>query len=288
MLSMEMTMNAAAAGTVLIGGDLPVNRLGFGGMRLTGPGVWGYPQDRENALAVLRHAVELGVNFIDTAEAYGPKINEEQIAQALYPYPKGLVIGTKGGTTRGGPGQWGRDARPEKLRENCGGSLKRLRLERIDLWQLHSVDASVPFAEQIGVLKQLQDEGKIRHIGISNADVQQLRIAQSVTKISSVQNQYNATTRDSEDVLNACEADGIVFIPYFPLGAGEINANPGFSKVAQARGITPFQLAIAWLLKRSPVMLPIPGTSSIGHLGENVAAASITLSDQEFELAGRP
>ncbi|GAC1652727.1 MAG: hypothetical protein NVS9B12_02330 [Vulcanimicrobiaceae bacterium] len=200
MLPMETTNAASAAGNVLLGGDLPVHRLGFGAMRITGTGVWGLPADPENALAVLRRAIELGVTFIDTAEAYGPQVNEEQIAQALHPYPKDLVIGTKGGTTRGGPGQWGRDARPEKLRENCEGSLKRLRLDRIDLWQLHAVDTAVPYAEQIGVLKEMQDEGKIRHIGVSNVSLENLRTAQAVTRISSVQNSYNVGNRESENV----------------------------------------------------------------------------------------
>jgi aryl-alcohol dehydrogenase-like predicted oxidoreductase len=283
---METTLNASAAGTVGIGGDLTVNRLGYGAMRLTGPGVWGPPSDPANALAVLRRVAELGINFIDTAEAYGPQINEEQIEQALYPYPQGLVIGTKGGTTRSGPGEWGRDARPEKLRENCEGSLRRLRLDCIDLWQLHAVDQQVPYAEQIGTLKQLQDEGKIRHIGVSNVNVEQLRIAQSVATIVSVQNQYNASYRESEPVVEVCDREKIVFIPWFPVAAGDIGDHSAIVEMARAKNATPYQIALAWLLKRSPIMLPIPGTSSIAHLEENVAAASIALTDEEFARIG--
>ncbi|MBC5814983.1 MAG: aldo/keto reductase [Candidatus Eremiobacteraeota bacterium] len=284
---METTVNASAAGTVQIGGDLSVNRLGFGGMRLTGPGVWGPAADPENALAVLRRAVELGVNFIDTAEAYGPKINEEQIEQALYPYRKGLVIATKGGTTRSGPGEWGRDGRPEKLRENLEGSLRRLRLDCIDVWQLHAVDQNVPYAEQVGAAKQFQDEGKIRHIGISNVNLEQLRIAQSVANIVSVQNQYNASNRTSEDVLKACEQDKIVFIPWFPVAAGDIHENDSIAQIAKEKNATPYQIALAWLLKHSPVMLPIPGTSSIAHLEENIAAGAIHLSAENLATIGR-
>ena len=285
MNAMEATLNAAAAGTILIGGDLTVNRLGFGAMRLAGPGVWGPPEDPKKALAVLHRAIELGVNFIDTAEAYGPKVNEEQIAQALYPYPKDLIIATKGGLTRSGPGQWARDGRPEKLRENCEGSLKRLRVDRIDLWQLHAVDTAVPYAEQVGAVKAMQDEGKIRHIGVCNVSVEELRTAQSIATIVSVQNRYNVLDRESEAVLDVCEKEGIAFIPWFPLGAGDIHENAGFATVAREKGISPFQLAIAWLLKRSPVMLPIPGTSSLEHLEENIAAASIKLGADEFSRA---
>ena len=248
--------------------------------------MWGPPADPQNALAVLRRALELGVNFIDTAEAYGPHVNEEQIEQALYPYPGGLVIGTKGGTTRPGPGQWGRDGRPEKLRENCEGSLRRLKVDRIDLWQLHAVDAGVPYAEQIGAVKQLQDEGKIRHIGISNVSVEQLRIAQSIATIVSVQNQYNASYRESEPVVEVCDREKIVFIPWFPVAAGDIGDHTAIAEIARAKNATPYQIALAWLLKRSPMMLPIPGTSSIAHLEENVAAAAITLTDDEFARIG--
>ncbi|MFN2527999.1 MAG: aldo/keto reductase [Candidatus Baltobacteraceae bacterium] len=283
---METTVNASASGTLQIGGDLPVHRLGFGAMRLAGQGVWGAPADPENALAVLRRALELGVNFIDTAEAYGPHVNEQQIEQALYPYAQDLVLATKGGTTRSGPGKWGRDGRPEKLRENLEGSLRRLRLECIDLWQLHAVDENVPYAEQVGAAKQFQDEGKIKHIGVSNVNVEQLRIAQSVATIVSVQNQYNASYRESEPVLELCESEKIVFIPWFPVAAGEIHEHDAISDIAKAKNATPYQIAIAWLLMRSPVMLPIPGTSSIAHLEENIAAGAIRLTDEEFSAIG--
>lgn len=280
------TVKASAAGTVTLGGDLTVNRLGFGAMRLTGPGVWGPPADPANALAVLRRAVELGCNFIDTADAYGPEVNEEQIAEALYPYPADLVIATKGGCTRPGPGQWGRDCRPERLKACCDASLKRLRRERIDVYQLHAVDPNVPYAEQIGALKELQDAGKVRHIGVSNVNEEELEIARSVATIVSVQNQYNAGNRASEGVLEACERAGIAFIPWFPLGAGDIAEGSSLAGVAAAKNASAYQVALAWLLRRSPLMLPIPGTSSIGHLEENVAAAALTLSDAEFRQIG--
>lgn len=259
-----------------------VNRIGFGAMRLCGPGVCGWPADRENALRVLRRAVQLGVNFIDTADAYGPHVNEEQIAQGLFPYPDGLTIATKGGSTRSGPGQWGRDGRPEHLREACEGSLRRLRVECIDLYQLHAVDPNVPFEEQIGTLRELRDAGKIRRIGLSNVDYGQLRRAQEIAKIASVQNNYNVANRQSEPVLVHCEEHGITFIPYFPLDAGDI-AHDALQEVARAHGATPYQVALAWLLRHSPAMLPIPGTSSIAHLEENVAAAHIELTDAEYE-----
>ena len=280
------TINASAAGTLTLGADLTVNRLGFGGMRLVGPGVWGAPADPANSLAVLRRAVELGCNFIDTADAYGPEINEEQIAAALHPYPAGLVIATKGGATRSGPGQWGRDGRPERLKACCEASLKRLRLERIDVYQLHTVDPAVPYAEQIGALKELQEAGKIRHIGVSNVDEAQLEIARSVASIVSVQNRYNASTRESEGVLEACERAGIAFIPWFPLEAGDVAEDGGIAAVAKSKGATPYQVALAWLLRRSPVMLPIPGTSSLAHLEENVAAAALALTGEEYKQIG--
>jgi len=251
-------------------------------MRLCGPGVWGPPSDPENALAVLRRAVSLGVNFIDTANAYGPAINEEQIADALYPYPADLVIATKGGSTRSGPGQWGRDGRPEQLRKACEGSLQRLRLECIDLYQLHAVDPKVPYAEQIGALKQLQEEGKIRHAGVSNVDQDQLKIARGVMPIASVQNRYSAAYLESEPVLRTCERDGLTFIPWFPLDAGDIAKTGAIATVAAERRANPHQIAIAWLLRRSPAMLPIPGTSSLKHLEENIAAASIELSEEQY------
>jgi pyridoxine 4-dehydrogenase len=266
------TPSAAAAGSVLIGGDLEVHRLGFGAMRLTGPGVWGAPPDRPAALRVLRRAVELGVNFIDTADSYGPGVSEEIIAEALHPYPPGLVIATKGGLTRAGPGHWGRDAHPAHLRAACEGSLRRLRLARIDLYQLHAVDARVPLEESLGELARLRTEGKIRHIGVSNVSAEEFARAQRVIRVCAVQNRYNRVDRGSEDVLKECERARIPFIPWFPLGAG--------------RDAVQAQRALAWLLARSPVMLPIPGTSSVAHLEENVAAAARHLSEKELQALG--
>jgi pyridoxine 4-dehydrogenase len=253
--------NAADAGTFEIA-DMTVNRLGFGAMRITGKGVWGEPPDREAARQVVRRAIELGVNLIDTADSYGPYVSEELIAEALYPYPEGLVIATKGGLERSGPGQWHRNAHPDHLREACEGSLKRLRVERIDLYQLHAPDPNVPIAESLGELNALQNEGKIRHIGVSNFDVDQLAQARELTDVVTVQNRYNVNDREHEPVLEACERDGLGFIPWFPLGAGDV-------------GDLGPQRALAWLLHKSPVMLPIPGTSSIEHLEENIAAASM-------------
>jgi aryl-alcohol dehydrogenase-like predicted oxidoreductase len=261
--------SAAAAGTLAIGGDLTVNRLGFGAMRLTGPGVWGAPADRPAAIRVLRRALELGVNFIDTADSYGPNVSEELIAEALYPYSSDLLIATKAGLTRAGPGQWERNAHPAHLRAACEGSLRRLRLARIDLYQLHAVDPHVPLEDSLGELTRLRSEGKIRHIGISNVNAAELARAQRSVTVVSVQNRYNLADRDSEDVLGVCERAGMAFIPWFPLGAGRDAANA--------------QNAIAWLLARSPVMLPIPGTSSVAHLEENVAAASVHLSARDLE-----
>lgn len=261
---------------------LDVNRLGFGAMRLCGPGVWGWPADRENALRVLRRAVELGVNFIDTADAYGPHVNEEQIAQALFPYPKDLTIATKGGSTRSGPGQWGRDGRPEHLREACEGSLRRLRVDCIDLYQLHTADPSVPFEETIGALRDLRDAGKIARIGLSNVDLDQVERAREIVEIVSVQNAYNVADRESESVLRHCEEHDMAFIPYFPLDAGDI-AHDTLDEVALEQSATPFQIALAWLLRHSPALVPIPGTSSVAHLEENVAAAKIALSDAQYD-----
>jgi pyridoxine 4-dehydrogenase len=276
------TQPAAEAGTVGLG-DLTVNRMGFGAMRLTGPGVIGEPADPENSLAVLRRAVELGINFIDTAASYGPEINEHQIAQALQPYPDGLVIATKGGLHHERHGEWIRDGRPETLRALCEASLKRLRVDRIDLYQLHSVDPAVPIEESVGTLVDLQREGKIRHIGLSNVDARQLAQARQVATIVSVQNRYNLVDRYSEGVLDACERDGIAFLPWFPLGFGNLTHGAGrLADVALSRGATQAQIALAWLLRRSPVMLPIPGTSSLEHLEENVAAAALGLTDAEF------
>jgi len=275
--------DAAAAGALSLGGDLEVRRLGFGAMRLTGDGIWGPPDDGDAAKVVLRRAVELGVDFIDTADSYGPDVSEELIGEALYPYPGGLAIATKGGLTRSGPGQWSPDCRPEHLREACEGSLRRLRLERIDLYQLHTVDPSVPLEESVGALVELRDEGKIAHIGISNVNTEQLARAREIVPIVSVQNRYSIVDRDSEPVLAECERLGVAFIPWFPLAAGGLSGGGAIAKIAEAHDATPFQVALAWLLARSPVMLPIPGTSSLEHLKENVAAAGLKLAEEDFE-----
>jgi pyridoxine 4-dehydrogenase len=268
--------------TFAIGGDLEVRRLGFGAMRLTGRGIWGPPDDPDEARAVLRRAVELGVNFIDTADSYGPDVSEELIAEALYPYPDGLVIATKGGLRRTGPDVWPRDARPERLRECCEGSLRRLRLERIDLYQLHSPDPKVPLEDSLGALRELQEAGKIRHIGVSNVSASELERARGVVDVVSVQNRYNLAARDSADVLEACERAGLGFIPWDPLATGDL-ARPGsdLDEIAAAQDATPVQVALAWLLARSPAMLPIPGTSSVDHLEENLDAARVALDDDE-------
>jgi aryl-alcohol dehydrogenase-like predicted oxidoreductase len=281
-----MSADAGAEGTrsITIGGDLVVNRMGFGAMRLCGPGIWGEPADPEAARAVLARAVELGVQLIDTADAYGPNVNELQIAEALSPYPPGVVIATKGSGTRASREQWGVDGRPEHLQEACEASLLRLRLERIDLYQLHGPDSNVPIEESVGALADLQAQGKIRHIGVSNVDEEQLARAQSVARIVSVQNQYNVSDRSSEPVLRACERDGLAFLPYFPIGAGWRAATPSeaVGRVAEKHGATSHQVALAWLLQHSPVTLPIPGTSSLEHLEENVAAAGLALDDEDL------
>jgi pyridoxine 4-dehydrogenase len=273
--------------TLTIGGDLEVRRLGFGAMRLTGDGIWGPPDDPDQARAVLRRAVDLGVDLIDTADSYGPEVSENLIAEALHPYPDGLVIATKGGMRRTGPGRWPRDARPERLKEACEASLRRLRLERIDLYQLHSPDPAVPFEDSVGALKDLQAEGKIRHVGISNVSVDQVERARELVDVATVQNRYNLADRHSEDVLDACERAGIGFIPWFPLATGEL-ARPGgpLEDVARDHDATPGQVALAWLLGRSPVILPIPGTSTVEHLEENVAAADLNLSGAEMDRLG--
>jgi pyridoxine 4-dehydrogenase len=273
--------------TLTIGGDLEVRRLGFGAMRLTGDGIWGPPDDPDQARAVLRRAVDLGVDLIDTADSYGPEVSENLIAEALHPYPDGLVIATKGGMRRTGPGRWPRDARPERLKEACEASLRRLRLERIDLYQLHSPDPAVPFEDSVGALKDLPAEGKIRHVGISNVSVDQVKRARELVDVATVQNRYNLADRHSEDVLDACERAGIGFIPWFPLATGEL-ARPGrpLEDVARDHDATPGQVALAWLLGRSPVMLPIPGTSTVEHLEENVAAADLNLSGAEMDRLG--
>ncbi|HEV2046121.1 MAG TPA: aldo/keto reductase [Chthoniobacterales bacterium] len=275
-----------------LGGDLPVTRLGFGAMRITGEGIWGWPPDRNNALKVLRRAVELGVNLIDTADAYGPEVSELLIAEALHPYPKGLVIATKGGNTRPGPGQWVPDGRPEYLKGCVDKSLKRLRLERIDLYQLHRVDPKVPMEESLGALKEMQGAGKIRHVGLSELGPKEIERARKVLPIVSVQNRYNITDRNWENALAYCEKEGLGFMPWSPIG-GNRGLRPGdaLETIAKAHGASVVQVALVWLLQRSPVMLPIPGTSSIPHLEENVTAAKIKLTPEEWKtidaLAGR-
>ena len=281
-------MTAKASGELTLGGDLTVHRLGFGAMRITGEGIWDQPRDRDEAIRVLRRAVELDVNLIDTADAYGPNVSEELIAEALYPYPEGLVIATKGGLVRPGPGEWVPDCSPSHLREALEGSLKRLRVDTIDIYQLHRPDPKVPYEESVGTLKELQSEGKIRHIGLSNVDADQLKRAQSIVEIVSVQNRYNLTDRASEYMVNLCEEQGIGFIPWFPLATGELAASgTELDRIASAHDATPAQIALAWLLRRSKTMLPIPGTSTTKHLEENVAAASIQLTQDEFDALDR-
>jgi aryl-alcohol dehydrogenase-like predicted oxidoreductase len=272
-----------ASGTFTIGGDLTVNRLGFGAMQQTGPGVWGLPRDHGEAIRVLRRTVDLGIDFIDTADSYGPHVNEELIREALHPYPDGLVIATKAGFVRPGPGQWTPLGRPEYLRQEAELSLRRLGLERIDLFQLHRIDPKVPLEEQLGVLVELRREGKIRHIGVSEVSLAELRRARELAPIATVQNEYNVARRSAEDVLVYAEAEGLAFIPWFPLATGGL-AKPGSSlaQFASELGATPAQLALSWLLRRSPAMIPIPGTSSLAHLEENVAAAHLELTDEQF------
>jgi aryl-alcohol dehydrogenase-like predicted oxidoreductase len=271
-----------ATGTFRIGDRPPVRRLGFGSMRLTGDGIWGEPADPDECRRVLRRAVELGVNLIDTADSYGPEVAERLIAEALHPYPDDLVIATKGGLTRTGPGRWPRDGRPEHLRAACEGSLRRLKLERIELYQLHAPDEKVPYEESLGALIELREEGKIAHIGISNVSVELLDQAQAMTEIVTVQNRYNLSDRASEDVLDACTERGLGFIPWFPIATGKL-AQPGgpLDDIARAHDATPAQIALAWLLARSPIMLPIPGTSKVSHLEENIAAGQLHLDDDE-------
>lgn len=282
------TRPVAAAGTFVVGGDRPVRRLGFGAMQLTGRGVWGEPADRDEAIRVLRRAVVLGVTLIDTADAYGPYVAEELIHSALHPYPDDLVIATKGGLTRPGPGQWAPVGRPEYLRQCVEMSLRRLGLDCIDLYQLHRIDPRVPAEESVGELARLRQEGKIRHIGLSEVSVAEIRQCRSVADIATVQNRFNLVDRESEEVLDYCEAEEIGFIPWFPLATGDL-ARPGGRLDAPSKrlGASPSQLALAWLLHRSPVMMPIPGTSSVSHLEENCAAAAIELSEEDMaELTG--
>lgn len=276
-------INAAESGSFTIGRDLTVNRLGFGAMRITGKGIWGEPKDTDEAKAVLRRAVELGVNLIDTADSYGPEVSERLIAETLYPYPKGLIIATKGGLTRQGPDRWAPVGRPEYLRQCVELSLRRLRLERIDLYQLHRIDSKVSAEESLGALKDMQAEGKIRHIGLSEVSVAQIEQATKMVEIVTVQNQYNIGDRRHEEVVNYCERKQLGFIPWFPVGAGHL-VRPGgpLDEAAKRHGATVAQLALAWLLHRAPVILPIPGTSSVVHLEENIAAAGVRLSEQEW------
>ena len=287
---------AEASGTLTIGGDLKVYRLGFGAMRLTGEGIWGPPANKQEAIAVLHRALELGINLIDTADSYGPEVSELLIAEALYPYPKDLVIATKGGLLRPGPGQWLPDGRPEHLREVLEGSLRRLRLERIDIYQFHRPDPRVPFEDSVGELAKMRAEGKIRHVGLSNITIEQLAQAQKIVPIVTVQNHYNLASRESErmsaqqseEMIDICERQGIGFIPWNPLAAGEL-ARPGgpLDQIAKRHNAKPSQIALAWLLKRSSTMLPIPGTSSVKHLEENVMGATIRLTQEEFEAIDR-
>jgi pyridoxine 4-dehydrogenase len=278
-----MTATAQQSGTFRLG-DLEVTRMGFGAMRITGPGIWGPPADHDEAIRVLRRAVELGVNLIDTADSYGPEVSENLIAEALHPYPDDLVIGTKGGLLRPGPGDWRRDLRPERIKESCEASLRRLKVDRIDLYQLHAVDPNVPYEETVGAVADLKREGKIRHVGVCNVGRTDLEIARAIVDVISVQNRYSLVDRSAERVLEVCERDGLGFLPWYPLGSGDLgeDAASTLDEVGSAHDASRFQIALAWLLRRSPVMLPIPGTSKVAHLEENVAAAAIELSDEEF------
>ena len=274
---------AAAAGTITLGGELTVNRMGFGAMRLTGKGIWGPPADRQEAVRVLRRAVELGVTFIDTADSYGPEVSEEIIAEALHPYPEGLVIATKGGLERPGPDRWVPNGRPDYLRRQLESSLRRLKVERIDLWQLHRIDDKVPEDEQFGALREFQRQGLVRHLGLSEVSVAQIERARRALPIVSVQNRYNLTDREWEAELDYSEREGLAFLPWFPLAAGALEEGGSLARVARRHDATPYQVALAWLLARSPAMLVIPGTSSVRHLEENVRAAEIALTAEDVE-----
>jgi pyridoxine 4-dehydrogenase len=278
----KKNLSSSLAGDIPLDGKLSVHRLGFGAMRLTGEGIWGPPKDRKGALAVLRRAVELDINFVDTADSYGPHVSEELIAEALFPYPAGLVIATKGGWNRPGPNQWTHDATPAHLRKAVEGSLKRLRLDRIDVYQLHIPDPVVSFEASVETLAQLRSEGKIHMVALSNVTQEHIERARKIVPIASVQNRYSFADRDWDYVVDYCERNGIAFIPWFPLGAGKV-AGEVLDRIARAHSASPTQIALAWLLRRSPIMLPIPGTSSIEHLEQNVAAASLRLSDEEFQ-----
>src|SRR5277367_130777 len=284
----DKKLSALGSGTFTIGEDLTVTRLGFGAMRITGKGVWGPPEDHDESIRVLRRAVELGIDFIDTADSYGPEVSEGLIAEALHPYPAALVIATKAGFDRTGPDQWVMNSKPEHLRSACDGSLQRLKLERIDLYQLHRIDPAVPAEDQLGTLKDLQAEGKIKHIGLSEVSVAQIEHARKIVPIVSVQNRYSLADRSAEDVLEYCERENIGFIPWFPLGAGKL-AEPGgkLARIAAEMEITTSQLALAWLLWRSPVTLPIPGTSKVSHLEENVATAVVKVNDAKMKELGQ-
>jgi pyridoxine 4-dehydrogenase len=282
---MSAQPTAAMAGTIEIGGDLTVNRLGFGAMRITGPGIWGEPPSRERAIATLRRVVELGVNFIDTADSYGPSVSEELIAEALHPYPDDLVIATKGGLVRPGPNRWDADGRPEHLREACEGSLRRLRLEQIPLWQLHRPDPKVPLAESMGAIAELKAEGKIRHVGISNVTEDEFREAERIVPIVSIQNRFNVTDRQSQPLIDLCEQEDMVFLPWAPIQDTERRV--AVAVAAEKRGATERQIVLAWLLAISPVIVPIPGTGSPGHAEENIAAVTIDLSRDEIEAISK-
>lgn len=281
-MTTSSTTRSDLGGTITIGGDLTVNRMGFGAMRITGEGIWGPPKDPKNAVALLKHVVASGVNFIDTADSYGPEVSENLIAEALYPYADDLVIATKGGLVRTGPGEWPIDARPERLRQCLDDSLRRLKLERIDLYQLHRIDPKVPVADSLGVLVELQKAGKIRHIGVSQVSLAEYDACRELAPIVSVQSLYNVDDRSAQDVLDACERDGLAFLPWFPLGGSGKSDHAAVDRIAKARGVSVNRIALAWLLAKSPAMLPIPGTSSIAHFDDNVAAGALSLTPEEI------